>query len=365
MIGRLRELPRDFRELAAGAIRERDHVLVEDVAESVASNGVLDLLSAHQFATSLLDVLVRTLSDGELDGRQGAIYRLSQFSPRLSIRQFVHTVHGAEGVILDELALHDRIGTTSEAWPVATHGVRVAMLEIIAAFAERDHGRATVRDPLTTLMTRDVFDLVLQQETFRAHRHAHGVAVMLFDIDDLARVNHLHGYGAGDRLLERLGILARNFFRTHDWVARHGDDSIGVLLPEATLDQAAALASRFCEMVEQRLVLVDHKSEITTTVTVSASAVGTDLAPADINPVHIMHEAEAALLRARMDGGNRVERVALLPPSVTITGAASIIGIPARDVARLVRSGTLHATRRGRHFHLDRAEVEEYRARRG
>jgi diguanylate cyclase (GGDEF)-like protein/excisionase family DNA binding protein len=334
------------------------------MADAFVSGFELEPTPAHQFGTTLLDLLVRALEDGELDIRQGAIHNITRFSPPLTMRQFVQAVHAAERVVLDELALHDEIGATSEPWPIVAHGVRAAMLEIVGAFAERDRGRASVRDSLTTLMTRDVFDLVLQQETFRAHRHAHGVAVMLFDIDNLSRLNRLHGYGAGDRLLERLGILARTFFRTHDWVARHGDDSIAVLLPEATLDQAATLATRFVEMVEQRLVLVDHKTDATTTVTVSACAVGADLAPPDIDPAYILSEAEAALLRARLDGGNRVERVMLLPPSVTLVGAAAILGTTAREVSRLVRGGVLHASRRGRHYHLDRTEVDEFRARR-
>ena len=102
--------------------------------------------------------------------------------------------------------------------------------------------RAALRDELTTLISRPVFDMVLQQEAQRALRHEHGIAMLLFDIDDLSGLNRSHGYGAGDRLLERLGILARRFFRTHDWVVRHGPDSIAVLLPETTLDQASTLA---------------------------------------------------------------------------------------------------------------------------
>jgi diguanylate cyclase (GGDEF)-like protein/excisionase family DNA binding protein len=245
-----------------------------------------------------------------------------------------------------------------------SHALRAALLEIVAALAERDRGRAAVRDPLTTLMTRNVFDLVLEQETFRALRHRHGVAMMLFDIDDMARLNRSHGFGAGDRLLERMGILARHYFRTHDWVARYDDDSIAVLLPESTLDQAASLAKGFGEMVQQRLVLVDHKTDATTTVTVSAAAVGADLVETDINPKNILSEAEAAVLRAKMNGGNRVESVALLPTSVTILGAATLIGATPREVVRLLRNGVLHATRRGRHFHIDRSELDDYRARR-
>jgi diguanylate cyclase (GGDEF)-like protein/excisionase family DNA binding protein len=364
MSGRLRELPRDFREQTVVAVREQEVSLCEDIAAGLSAGHGFEPNPSHQLATLLLSLLGRALEDGEIDSRQGIIQGLTRFTPPITIRQLVQAVQDAERIVLDELALHDRLGATSEPWPIVASAVRAGMLEIVAAFAERQHGRAAVRDPLTTLIARDVFDLVLRQEGQRAHRHGHGLAVMLFDIDDLGRLNRLHGYGAGDRLLERLGILARSFFRTHDWVARHGEDSIGVLLPEATLDQAAALATRFCEMVEQRLVLVDHKTDTTTTVTVSASAVGTDMAPTDIDPANILLEAEAAVLRAKMDGGNRVERVALLAKSVTLVGAAALIGTSAREVVRLVRSGALRATRRGRHYQIDRVEVENYCSRR-
>jgi diguanylate cyclase (GGDEF)-like protein/excisionase family DNA binding protein len=364
MIGKLKELPRDAREQTAGAIRDHEDDLIDDISDALEQEQALDMTGARDCARGLLGLLTRTLADGELDSREGALDPLCRFSPPLGIRQLLGAVDRAERLVLDELALHERLGVTSEAWPLVAHALRTAMLEIIAAFAERDRGRAAVRDQLTTLMTRHVFNLVLEQETFRAHRHKHGVAMMLFDIDDMARLNRAHGYGAGDRLLERLGILGRQFFRVHDWVARYDDDCLAVLLPQATLDQAASLASSFADMVQKRLVLVDHRTDLTTIVTVSAAAVGTDLVEADINPMHIMSEAEAAVLRAKMSGGNRVERVALFPTSVTIVGAATLIGTTPREIVRLLRNGTLRATRRGRHFHIDRSQLDDYRARR-
>ena len=175
----------------------------------------------------------------------------------------------------------------------------------------------------------------------------------------------LWGVGrVADRVLERLGILARNYFRTHDWVARHAEDSIAVLLPQTPLDQAATLAERFREMVEQRIVLMNYMTEETSIVTVSAAAVGTDLVQAELDRGFVMAEAAAAVMRAKLDGGNRVERVALLPTSVTILGAATLLGLTAREVVQLIRAGALPASRRGRHYHIDRAAIEHYKARR-
>ncbi len=362
---RLIDLPLDVREQTAQAIRERKAGLVSDVASEVPSDGLApDPETWTACIGVLIALLARAVETGEIENRRGALQQLTQTAPGMTIEQLIRVMQHVERTVLDELALHDRLGATSEPWPVVAHSVRRAMLEVIGVFAEGERVRAGVRDPLTTLFSRVVFDVALQQETQRAERHAHGIAVILFDIDDFSKINAVHGYGAGDRLLERLGILARRFFRTHDWVARHGDDSIAVLLPETTLDQAAVLANRFRETVQQRLVLMDHKTEASTTVTVSASAVGTDHVQADLEPRYVMAEAEAALMRAKMNGRNRVERVALLPTSVTIVGAATLLGVTAREIIRLLRAGELRASRRGRHFHIDRSVIEEYKARR-
>ena len=58
----------------------------------------------------------------------------------------------------------------------------------------------------------------------------YAVSLILFDVDRLSEINQQHGYGVGDKVLERLGILIRQYFRQHDWVARHSEDSIAVLL---------------------------------------------------------------------------------------------------------------------------------------
>jgi len=102
---------------------------------------------------------------------------------------------------------------------------------------------------------------------------------------------------------------------------------------------------------------------VTAAVTVSAAAVGTDLVDRELDYRTILAEADAAVVRARMNGGNRTERVALLPTSVTVPGAATLLGLSNREVSRLLRDGQLRATRRGRHLHIERNAIEAYRHR--
>jgi len=355
----------DVRGRTSALIRQRQDALSSDVAAAIASIGpVLDPEHRHGLAELLLRLFAASIDTGSLDTQSAAMRDLARYLPPLSTRQLLDAVSHAERTILDEIALDDRLGATSEPWAIVAHVIRRSTLEILGAHAEQVAGRETpaaVRDALTTLIASPVFDLALSQEIQRAIRHQHSLALLLFDIDDLSQINREHGWGVGDRLLERMGITARRYFRTHDWVARHGTDAIAVLLPETTLDQAAALAERFRETVQHRLVLQHHKTGTTKIVTVSAAAVGADVVQSEIDAASVMEEAEAAVLRAKLNGRNRVERVALLPTSLTIFGASSLLGLSAREITRLIKDGTLKASRRGRHYHIDRDLLDSYR----
>jgi diguanylate cyclase (GGDEF)-like protein/excisionase family DNA binding protein len=355
----------DVRSRTSELIRERQDSLAGDVMTTISGSGApLPPEEWRGFAELLVRLFAASVESGSLDAQSAAMRDLARYSPPLATRQLLDVAHLAERVILDEVALDERLGATSEPWAIVAHAVRRATLEILGAHAEQVAGREApiaVRDQLTTLIASPVFDLALTQEIERALRYQHALALLLFDIDDLSQINREHGWGVGDRLLERMGILARRFFRTHDWVARHDTDGIAVLLPETTLDQAATLAMRFRETVQQRLVLQDHNTNLTKIVTVSAAAVGTDVVQSEIDAADVMGEAEAAVLRAKLNGRNRVERVALLPTSVTIFGAASLLGQSPHEISRLIREGTLNATRRGRHFHIDRDALDSYK----
>jgi diguanylate cyclase (GGDEF)-like protein len=355
----------DLRSRTSALIRGRHDSLAMDVIGAIEGlNDSFGMDDRKGCAELLLRLFATSVEAGSLDTRSSAMRDLARYSPPLTTRQLFDAVHDGERIILDEIALDSRIGANAQPWTQVASAIRRAALDILGAYADQIAGRdavVRVRDPLTTLIAAPVFELAIAQELERAHRHHHAVAVVLFDIDDLTRINREHGWGVGDRLLERTGILARQFFRTHDWVARHGDDSIGVLLPETTLDQAAQLAARFREMVQHRLILHDHKTDTTRSVTVSAAAVGTDVVKTVVEASVILLEAQAAVLRAKLNGRTRIESVALLPTSLTIFGAAHVLGQTPHEVANLIRRGTLKASRRGRHFHIDRESIENFR----
>jgi hypothetical protein len=201
----LGEIPLGMREQIAAAIRQRAQRLALDLRSAVSDAAGIDPIEGAACADALLTLLTRVVEDGTLDAPAIEPPDVAQFPPGVSIRQVVKVADRVERGLLDELALHDRLGATSEPWPLVAHSVRSSVLEVIAWFAEREAARAAFRDPLTTLLSAALFDVTLNQEVMRAIRHRHGIAVLLFDVDDLSRLNRVHGWGAGDRLLERLG----------------------------------------------------------------------------------------------------------------------------------------------------------------
>ena len=59
-----------------------------------------------------------------LDARRAVSHDISPSTELLSAEQVVHSIHRAERVLLDELALNQGIGAMSESWAQVTHTVR-------------------------------------------------------------------------------------------------------------------------------------------------------------------------------------------------------------------------------------------------
>jgi len=307
----------DLRQQIAVAIQDHGSVLVWDTVAIFPFSGteLLEPEYCNRIGEIIVQMLLLAIRNGKVDPRGGVAADLQRvvLERNLSADRLFTFAYLLERSALDELALSETIGATSEPWPLVAQIVRRASFDLLAAYTERAElqpSDASIVDKLTTLHTRPLLDAVLAKELERAGRVGYPISLILFDVDRLSSINQAHGYGVGDRILERLGILIRQYFRQHDWVARHSEDSIVVLLSRTDADNANELAERVRATVEDRLEFTDHRTDVPVRVTLSAAVVNVDIAVGDIiDPDRLLADAEAAVERAKRQGRNRVVRV--------------------------------------------------------
>ena len=359
----------DLRRHVAHHLIDRREVIVADtVATFPLTSGSrrLDANYCMRLGTLVTQLLSDAILEGCLDSRGPKISELAALidDREVSPDQLFTFVHIAMSTTVDELSLDSRVGVNTEPWPQACQIVRRAAFDVLGAWTTRlmhSPQHSAIEDPLTTLHTRPVLDAVLPKECCRAERFEHWLSILLIDVDNLSAINKAHGYGVGDRILERMGILLRGYFRQHDWVVRYGHDTIAVLLPETDPENAMLLAERTRTMVEERLTFRDYRTEQREVVTVSVAVTSARALEGEpIDHQKFSAAAEAALERAKLGGRNRVEHVELLPRLISLEEATHLLNTDIQGIDRLVAEGRLESVSAGRHVRLERRAVEAF-----
>jgi diguanylate cyclase (GGDEF)-like protein len=310
--GRIRS---DLRQRASTVVLRNADRIAEDalaIFPQLEIGGV-DREYLRRITDQLVQLIACAITDGRLDGRGGQIAHLSAALAEraLSVSHVLSLELAAERAALDELAIDEAIGATTEAWGTVAQIVRRASVDLVAALVERTHGSADgMTDAVTGTRTRAFFDAVLATECDRAGRFGDRLALIVIRLDDGRTLDSRLGPGVSDRVLRRLGVLVRQYFRRQDLVARYAADTIAVLLLRADAEHAEDLAERVRRTIEQRLESADHRSGESVRVTVSAAVVHAGGAlGAVIDPQRLVIDADRALHHSAARGGNRVEAV--------------------------------------------------------
>jgi two-component system cell cycle response regulator len=116
----------------------------------------------------------------------------------------------------------------------------------------------------------------LMREAERMLRAGHALAVVLFDLNRFKEVNDTYGHVAGDRILADVGAVFRTHTRFGDVVGRYGGDEFLMLLPDATPEEARAIAQRLDGAICQL------KWSIRGTLVEISTSCGVAAAPADM-----------------------------------------------------------------------------------
>ncbi|MEA3075500.1 MAG: hypothetical protein QOF60_408 [Actinomycetota bacterium] len=170
-------------------------------------------------------------------------------------------------------------------------------------FLHDETRRQARTDGTTGLWNRREFEFRARESVKEASRFDEPFGVILVDIDDFKQVNDRFDHSTGDAALIWLASRLSEATREIDVVARWGGEEFIVLLPRAGIEETAMVAERVRAAVA-REPMVDGTKIIPLTVSIGIAGHPHDGGSAD----EMFKAADAALLRAKRMGKNRVER---------------------------------------------------------
>lgn len=179
-------------------------------------------------------------------------------------------------------------------------------------------------DTKTALANMKHWNEVASLEIERARRFKRPLSVVLADLDLLREVNNRCGHLVGDQMIRRVADAIRVVVREYDLAARFGGDEFVILMPEATAEEASAVAER----LRQAVAGIELKAADNNLVAVTVS-IGLAVFPAHgRTPSEMLAAADRAVYQAKALGRNRVcvfgglEAPAFRPVSPTVRRAS-------------------------------------------
>lgn len=149
-------------------------------------------------------------------------------------------------------ALNDAILDLNRESSVARHALSQANVSL--SQREEQSVAASLTDALTGVGNRRRFDQALEAEISRVRRNGGVLSAIMLDIDHFKRINDQYGHGAGDKVLANLGTLLQSQFRPTDIATRYGGEEFVVLMPHASLAQAASKAEQLRSLLAGQIM---------------------------------------------------------------------------------------------------------------
>jgi diguanylate cyclase (GGDEF)-like protein/PAS domain S-box-containing protein len=150
-----------------------------------------------------------------------------------------------------------------------------------------------VRDPLTGLANRTLFEERLRGALSRDARTGGSTGVLFLDLDGFKDVNDHHGHAVGDAVLRAVAERLTAGVRPADTVARIGGDEFVVLVEGATPSGMSALVARLTEAVQAPLSVRGETLDVGVSVGMALADEGS------ADPASLVAEADKRMYDAK------------------------------------------------------------------
>jgi diguanylate cyclase (GGDEF)-like protein len=156
-------------------------------------------------------------------------------------------------------------------------------------------------DGLTELLNRQHFMIDAEVVLQRLCKRGGAACLAYLDLDHFKRINDTHGHAAGDTVLREVVAACRQQLRSVDLFGRLGGEEFGILLVDASREQALAIADRIRQAVAASPVAFGDGR---IAVSISIGLAFTDSSGHELQ--HLCMDADAALYLAKDSGRNCV-----------------------------------------------------------
>ncbi len=188
-----------------------------------------------------------------------------------------------------------------------SHALQQRVIEPFTKRArELEHARRQAEDlalvdELTKLKNRRAFLELSKHILSEAKRYNHQVSLLIIDIDFFKKINDTFGHATGDEALRKISGVIQKSLRERDIPARLGGEEFAILLPETSVENAAALAERLRRRISCIELTVPNGAYRFTT---SIGVVANDVPTSSLD--NFLAKADEALYKAKELGRNQV-----------------------------------------------------------
>lgn len=152
-----------------------------------------------------------------------------------------------------------------------------------------------LKDPLTGIGNRAMYDDCIEREIQNAKRFKENLVLMLLDLDNFKQVNDHHGHLMGDEILTTFVHIVSDCLRVTDQMFRFGGDEFAVILEKENLETAKLVAARINHAIAHNPMF--NKYQVSTSI-------GCATCDAGDTPADLFARADKALYAAKNAGKN-------------------------------------------------------------
>jgi diguanylate cyclase len=180
-----------------------------------------------------------------------------------------------------------------------TTRAQVAQLEDCLKVAREE----SARDPVTGLVNRRQFNLLLDEAILKAAESSKPTSLLVADIDHFKLFNDTYGHIAGDSALRYVASCIKANTKNQDTAARVGGEEFALILPNTSVEQAAAVAERIRHLINSRTLVKKATKENMGRISVS---IGATQMVAEDTADSVVDRADMCMYAAKKAGRNQV-----------------------------------------------------------